>query len=95
MIHVPVHYYVWYRIEGDAAAVRAAVNGVLHDVSLACAVTGRVLVRRKDPTTWMEVWEPVTDPEAFEAALAAAVARHGLEALVAGGRHVERFIVAP
>jgi hypothetical protein len=91
----PVHYFVWYRIAGDAAAVRAAVNGVLHDVALATAVTGRVFVRREDPTTWMEVWEPVVDPDAFEATLATAVARHGLDALVAGERHVERFLVAP
>lgn len=92
---VPVHYFVWYKIDGDAADVRAAVNAVLHDVLLACAVTGRLYVRRDDPHTWMETWEPVTEPAAFEAALAAAVARHGLDRLVAGARHVERFVVAP
>ncbi len=90
-----VHYYVWYRIGGDPAPVRAAVNAVLHDVALACAVTGRVLVRRDDPSTWMEIWEPVTDPAGFEDALQAAVARHGLAGLLAGERHVERFVDAP
>lgn len=91
----PVHYFIWYRIDADAADVRAAVNAVLHDVALACAVTGRVFVRREDPSTWMEAYEPVTDPAAFEAVLATAVARHGLDRLVAGERHVERFVVAP
>jgi len=91
----PVHYYIWYRIGEDAAAVRTAVNAVLHDVSLACAVTGRLFVRRDDPSTWMEVWEPVADPAAFEAALSNAIARHGLDRLVDGERHFERFIVAP
>jgi hypothetical protein len=91
----PVHYYIWYRIGDDAAAVRAALNGVLHDVALACGVTGRLYVRRDEPATWMEVWEPVAEPAAFEAALATAVARHGLDRLVNGERHFERFVVAP
>jgi hypothetical protein len=90
-----VHYFVWYRVQGDAAGARAALNAVVHDVALACAVTGRLFVRRDDPSTWMETWEPVVDPAAFEAALSTAVARHGLDAHVAGERHVERFIVAP
>ena len=92
---VPVHYFVWYRIAGDAAEVRAAVNAVLHDVSLASAVTGKLFVRREDPSTWMEAYEHVTDAATFEAALDAAVIRHGLDRLVSGGRHVERFLVAP
>lgn len=91
----PVHYFVWYRIAADAAEVRSAINGVLHDVALACAVTGKLFVRRDDPHTWMEAWEPVPDAAKFEAALAAAVARHGLERMLDGPRHVERFIVAP
>jgi hypothetical protein len=91
---VQVHYFIWYRIHADAAEVRGAVNGVLHDVSLACAVSGRLFVRREDPSTWMETWEPVTDPVAFEAALDVAVARHGLDKLI-DERHLERFVVAP
>lgn len=94
-MHAPVHYFVWYRIGDDAAAVRAAVNAVLHDVSLACAVTGRVYVRRDDPSTWMEVWDAVADPVAFENALGRAIARHGLDALLSGERHVECFVAAP
>ena len=26
------HYYVWYRVAGDPAAARAAVDALLHDV---------------------------------------------------------------
>ena len=91
----PVHYFVWYRINADAAEVRGAVNSVVHDVALACAVTGKLFVRRDDTHTWMEAWEPVPDAAAFEAALATAVARHGLDGMIDGVRHVERFIVAP
>jgi DNA-binding transcriptional regulator YdaS (Cro superfamily) len=59
-------------------------------------VQGRLLRRSEDATTWMEVYEGVTDCAAFERALAAAVERHDLRQLLAPGtqRHVECFIEA-
>ena len=93
--NVPVHYFIWYRIDADAPDARAAVNAVMQDVALACAVTARLFVRREDPHTWMETYEPVSDPAAFEAELATALARHGLDRAIEGPRHVERFLVAP
>ena len=53
------------------------------------------LVRRDDPRTWMEIYEHVHDTRAFEAALAAAVLRHGVDAHVPDGRHVESFVDHP
>jgi hypothetical protein len=52
--------------------------------------------RADDPTTWMEVYEPVQDPSGFERSLATAVARFGMERLLAADarRHVERFVAA-
>ncbi|MBK9115389.1 MAG: DUF4936 family protein [Betaproteobacteria bacterium] len=89
----PCHYYIWYRVGGDAAAARAAVDAVLHDVFEHAGVAGRALVRRDDPGTWMEVYEHVADGALFERALAAAVARHGLAQHAEGGvRHVEPFV---
>lgn len=89
------HYYVWYRIEGDPAAVRRSVDGVLRDIALQCGVKGRVLVRRDDPRTWMEIYEKVADTAAFEVALQAAVQRHAAASHAEGGRrHVEAFVAA-
>jgi len=92
----PVHFYVWYRVNGDPATVRAAIDAVLRDLALRTHVSGRVLVRRDDPRTWMEVYEHVGDAPLFERELAAAVLRHGIAGLVEGGqRHAEPFVAAP
>ena len=91
----PVHYYVWYRVPGDAGAARAAINGVMADVARATGVTGRLCQRRDDPTTWMEVYEHVHDVHAFDGALADALVRHGAERWIPDGRHVERFVDHP
>jgi hypothetical protein len=89
------HYYVWYRVTGDPAAAREAVAALLHDLLAHAGVSGRVLVRRDDPTTWMEVYEDVADVERFERALAAGVAHHAVAGYAEGGtRHTEAFVVA-
>ena len=60
-----------------------------------CGVQGRVLVRRDDPRTWMEIYENVADTAAFELALAAAVQRHEAARFAEGGkRHTEPFVAA-
>lgn len=90
------HYYVWYRVTGDPAAARTAVDAALQDVSVEAGVAGRVLVRRGDARTWMEVYEHVADGARFERALAAAVVRHALPGHAEGGvRHVEPFVALP
>jgi len=94
--HAASHFYVWYRVTGDPAAARAAVDALLRDVQRATGVAGRVLVRRDDPTTWMEIYEDVADAGRFERALADAVARHAVAAHAAGGaRHAEPFVAPP
>lgn len=86
-------FYVWYRVTGDPAAARGAVDGVLRDVAGSLGVAGRVRVKRDDPRTWMEIYEDVGDPARFERELAAAVLRHGLARHVEDGRrHVEAFV---
>lgn len=87
------HYYVWYRVHGDHAGAHAAVTALMQDVHRNAGVTGRVLVRRDDPRTWMEVYEHVADPATFEQELAAAAARHDVARWTeAGGRHTEPFV---
>lgn len=91
-----VSLFVYYRVAGAPDdAVRARVDAVQAEVLAATGVRGRLLRRRDDPTTWMEVYEPVADAVAFEQMLDAALARHGFSALLASGdvRHIERFVV--
>lgn len=91
----PTHYYIWYRLHGDPAAARHAVDGVLRDLAIQCGVQGRFLVRRDDPRTWMEIYENVADAPAFEQALAAAVQRHDAARFAeSGARHAEPFVAA-
>jgi hypothetical protein len=85
------HYYVWYRISGDPARARACVNALMRDVALHAGVTGRLMMRRDEPSTWMEIYENVFDTVRFEAVMADATVRSGIAACAADGRHVERF----
>ena len=86
-------YYVWYRVQGDVVAARSAVDRILHDVYANAGLLGRVMVRRDDPRTWMEVYEGVADTTRFEEALTAAALRHEAARWVEGGnRHLEPFI---
>jgi len=88
------HYYIWYRVTGDPVPARAAVDALQADVFRHAGVTGRVLVRRDDPRTWMEVYEHVADVMRFERELAAGVARHGVANWAEGhSRHTEPFVL--
>jgi Domain of unknown function (DUF4936) len=89
----PVHFYVWYHASGDISALRAAVDDMMADVAARTGIVGRLLLRRDERRTWMEVYERVTDADQFERALADAVARHDLARVIEGGvRHVEAFV---
>jgi hypothetical protein len=86
-------YYVYYKCAAAAPAVRAAVTAMQAALATATGVRGRLLRRVDGDGTWMEVYDGVADPQAFERALAAAVADARLDALLAPGaaRHLERF----
>lgn len=87
------HYYVWYRVTGDPGAARAAVDALMRDVTANAGVTGRLLVRRDDPRTWMEVYDHVADAARFEAALTAGALRHEVARFAEDGeRHLEPFL---
>jgi Domain of unknown function (DUF4936) len=90
---IAVHYYVWYRVPGQQAQMMRAVTAMQNDVAKYTGIRGRVLWRRDDPQTWMEIYENVDAPDSFEAALAAAVRRHDADALAADhARHLEAFV---
>ena len=84
------NYYVYYRV--DAArldAVRLSVKELLNKIEKETTIRGRWLHRRDDPSTYMEVYEGITDDAAFEALLARESAALGLE------RRIERFRIVP
>lgn len=84
--------YVWYRVAGDRCEARSAVTAMMLDLAEDCGVVGRLMKRADDPSTWMEVYEPVDDMDAFARALEVASARHGAGRYAESGRHVERFV---
>ena len=83
------NFYVYYRV--DAArleAVRSSVQELFKKIESGTGVRGRWMRRRDDPSTYMEVYEGVTDDAKFEALLSREAAGLGLE------RRVERFVCA-
>ena len=82
------HYFVWYRVPGDAGAARARVDALQREIESRTGVIGRLLMRPGVPPTWMEIYEGVRDSSAFEAALA------DVAAYAPEGRHVESFVDA-
>ena len=90
-----VQYFVWYAIAGDPQATRAAIDAVMADIARRTGVNGRLLVRRDQPGTWMEIYEDVADAVSFEREIAIVALRHNLSRLIIGGtRHVELFVAA-
>jgi len=83
---VKLSYYIYYKVPREnAAAARAAVENLQRDVAAATGVRGRLLRRRDDETTWMEIYEDVRDAAALEAALDRLARKHSIAALLAPG----------
>lgn len=81
------NYYVYYRLDpARATELRAAVERLFRTVEHATGVRGRWMRRCDDPTTYMEVYEGVSDEPAFEALLEREAQSLGLE------RKIERFL---
>ena len=87
------HYYVYYRVEGEAAEAEAAVRGAQARLACRTGVRGRLLRKRGEPAVWMEVYEEVDKGDAFEHALAQLVSEAELEVWLPAGesRHLECF----
>ncbi len=88
-----VHYYVWYRVLAAPVEARRAITALQDDVAASTGIRGRVLVRRDDPATWMEIYENVSAPAQFETAMTAAVALHRAADFAHDrARHLETFV---
>jgi len=92
---VSASLYVYYKTAADAA-VAPRVRAMQAELAASTGVRGRLMRRRDDPCTWMEIYEGIGTFDSFEPLLAAAVAQHGLDDLVRAGerRHAERFVAA-
>jgi len=79
-------YYIYYRVPAaNAVRARAAVSALQRELSDITGIGGRLLRRRDDGVTWMEIYEDVQDGTRFEAELAKLVERYGLAALLVPG----------
>jgi hypothetical protein len=85
------HFFVWYTVSSDRGNAVRAVRELIAAVEEATGIAGRVLARRDDASTWMEIYENVVDAPAFERALDALVRRHHVAHITGAVRHVERF----
>jgi len=91
---VKLNFYIYYRVPAqNAERARAAVDALQRELSGLTGTGGRLLRRRDDETTWMEIYENVADGARFETELAGLVERHGISALLAPGssRKLEIF----
>jgi hypothetical protein len=83
---VSTSYYVYYRVpSANVGRARAAVDALQRELSAATGIAGRLLRRRDDESTWMEIYENVPDGARFEAKLAELTERHGIPGLLAPG----------
>ena len=85
-------YFIYYRVAEPAPAL-ILVRDIQTALKAAIGVEGRLLSKRNEPATWMEVYEGVTDFEAFERCLANAVRAVDFASVLSPGsiRHVECF----
>lgn len=85
-------YYVYYRVSQPVQA-RTRVKQIQSVVRDRTGIGGRLLSKRDDIATWMEIYEGVEDPGVFEECLAAAVQQAQFAAVLETGsvRHMECF----
>jgi hypothetical protein len=82
-----MNYYVYYKVTPEQIReLRARIDALLHAVETQSGVRGRLMHRRDDPSTYMEVYEEVKDETAFEALLEREGAKLGVQ------RKLERFV---
>lgn len=81
--------YIYYRIDGNFLSFEQSSRKIMAQIEAEMQIKGRLLQRRDDAHTWMEIYEPVPDPAALAQALARAVAADACWQGVA--RHAECF----
>jgi hypothetical protein len=90
-------YFIYYRVAPRRVPDLAKTVGEIQAMLRTATGVNSRLLRRDDATdTWMEIYEDVGDPAAFEMELDRAVAKVKFNTLLADGaqRHTERFVDA-
>ena len=85
-------YYIYYRVARPAQA-QTLVRQIQAELKTRYSVVGRLVRKRDDATTWMEIYEGVQDAAAFEHYLALSVQAAHFENVLEPGsaRHMECF----
>ena len=85
-------YYIYYRVAQPAQAHKL-VRQIQSALKNETGIDGRLLRKRNDPATWMEIYERVGDADQFEQCLAAALQTMNFAAVLVSGsvRHMECF----
>jgi hypothetical protein len=85
-------YYIYYKVPAaESQNIRAAAEELQRGLASKTGVRGRLMCRRDEPQTWMEIYEDVPDIDAFERALDAELKRVKFAELLGGARHTEIF----
>ena len=89
---MPLSYYIYYRVAQPVQA-QALVRSIQSSLKSRLGITGRLLRKRDEPATWMEIYEGVEDAGAFEQQLAAMVQAANFATILETGsaRHMECF----
>ena len=84
--------YVYYRIDPrHLDAAETPIRTLMVQLACRCAGSARLLKKRDQPLVWMEAYEGVVDPDAFERELAQAAYEYDVGVFIDGERHVECF----
>lgn len=89
-------FYIYYRLRADLDGdiAHASVREMQAALEQATGIAGRLLQRADDASTWMEIYEGVTEHSAFLHALESEATAHQLADLLESGsvRHLECFM---
>jgi hypothetical protein len=84
--------YVYFKLaEQPRAELIAALQAMQGELAAQTGVRARLMRRRDDIDTWMEVYEGIADATAFSALLQAGLGKFGLDSY-ALARHEEWFV---
>jgi hypothetical protein len=87
----PCSLYVYFKLAAPDAALCGRLSAMQSELARQTDVSARLMRRRDDTLTWMEVYEGIVDPDAFTLTLAEALAKHGIDA-ASPPRHLEWFV---
>ncbi len=85
-------YCVWYRVTDDDPETERLVRGLMSRLACRTGVAGRLMRKRDEPRLWLELYEGVVAPAAFESAMRELVAAYDVDMFLSGERRIECFV---